>query len=125
MPSIQGHINDSEDSPQQRSPLLREGERFAIIPMGWMGKLGGGSNPAVFQVLCLHANRDCEAWPSKRLISLLCDLSAGRVQAALRSLEKVGAITLLSVGNGREPSHYRINLSPRVSENEHPHNEGK
>jgi hypothetical protein len=98
--------------PGKRSPLLREGERFAIIAHGWIGKLGSPTNAVIFEALCLHANHEREAWPSLKTLSSLCyGLSFRSITRGLRGLEKVGAITCLSLGKGNEPSHYRLNLS--------------
>jgi Helix-turn-helix domain len=99
--------------PPRRSPLLHKGERFAMTAKGWFGKLGNPTNFAVFTALAFHAgNPEREAWPGKATIAEIVKASERTIQRSLRDLVRIGAITLLSLGQGDEPSHYRVNLSP-------------
>jgi hypothetical protein len=118
-----GHVNGvshgTEDTPPKdntaeergRCAWLRADDPYHMSADGWTGNLGNRTNAAVFEALLFHANRKTGiAYPSLTKIGKLCyGLSPRVVTRSLRELERIGAITLVSLGSGRNPSQYRIN----------------
>jgi biotin operon repressor len=77
------------------------------------GKIVGPNGIAVYNALCMHANkRTGESWPSRETIHEVTGLSVRAISSSLKTLKQHGLIDIKSTTGG--PNHYFILPIPDV-----------
>ena len=68
-----------------------------------------GSATKVYLVLCIHANRDWIAWPSRSRIAKLAGINPRTVSRAINELKVAGLVTV-EKGGPTKPNRYRLDV---------------